>query len=365
MLEASALTANLPYSPVPVHSDPFSDIATAVVREAAVRVANGTDDARNGAGFLVLRAIARSLDTGSTDALEQFADGDLDVAIFRRHLDDLRHQVLLQIATVQHDHSTADVVSLMLGFERVRQWFNARRSAEPQLSPASMNMVVEIAHDLRSPLTSILFLSQTLRLGQSGEINELQHRQLVLIYAAALGMVALASNLIELAQGEDQLLEQNPAPFSVAEILESVCDIVRPIAEEKKLSLRVLPPAVDHRIGFASALSRVLLNLITNALQNTEEGFVEISVRPRGASVLEFSVRDTGPGLPEESQQAMFEPFRRVRKGSRFGFSGSGLGLAICRRLLAAMGSELQYETAPGWGTRFYLELELPPASMQ
>ena len=364
MLEASTRASRLSYSPVPVHSDPFRDIATPVVREAAVRVANGTDAAKSGAGYHTLRAVACALDSGSTDPLEQLSEADLDLTLCGRYLDDLRHQALLQIANVQHEYDTADVVSLMLGFERVRQWIAGRQAAEPQLSAASMNMVVEIAHDLRSPLTSILFLSQTLRLGQSGEINELQHRQLVLIYAAALGMVALASNLIELAQGEDQLLEQNPAPFSVAEVLESVCDIVRPIAEEKKLSLRVLPPAVDHRIGFASALSRVLLNLVTNALQNTEEGFVEIAVRPKSTSVLEFSVRDTGPGLPEEAQQAMFEPFRRVRKGSRFGFSGSGLGLAICRRLLAAMGSELQYETAPGWGTRFYLDLELPPATL-
>jgi len=364
MLEASARPSNLSYSPVPVQSDPFREIATTAVREAAVRVANGTEAANSGPAFLSLRAIARCLDRGSTEPLEQIAGSDFDHTLCRRQLDDLRHQVLLLIANLQHEHSTADVVSLLLGFERVRQWLNARQQAEPQLSLASMNMVVEIAHDLRSPLTSILFLSQTLRLGQSGEINDLQHRQLVLIYAAALGMVALASNLIELAQGEDQLLEQNPAPFSVAEVLESVCDIVRPIAEEKKLALRVLPPVVDHRIGFASALSRVLLNLITNALQNTEEGFVEISVRPKGSSVLEFSVRDSGPGLPEDAQQAMFDPFRRVRKGSRFGFSGSGLGLAICRRLLAAMGSELHYETASGWGTRFYLDLELPPASM-
>lgn len=365
MPETSAPTADYAHRPVPVHSDPFREIATAVVRDAAVRVANSTEATSSGAAFRSLRAIARCLDFGSTDPLEQVADTDLDLSMCRRQLDDLRQQTLLQIANTQQDHSTADVVSLMLGFERVRHWLaTQQQTVDPQLSPASMNMVVEIAHDLRSPLTSILFLSQTLRLGQSGEINDLQHRQLVLIYAAALGMVALASNLIELAQGEDQLLEQNPAPFSVAEILESVCDIVRPIAEEKKLTLRVLPPAVDHRIGFASALSRVLLNLITNALQNTEEGFVEISVRPKGTSILEFSVRDTGPGLADEAQQAMFEPFRRVRRGSRFGFSGSGLGLAICRRLLAAMGSELQYETAPGWGTRFYLDLELPLASL-
>jgi signal transduction histidine kinase len=235
--------------------------------------------------------------------------------------------------------------------------------AERPLPPTGMNLAVEIAHDLRSPLTSILFLSETLRRGQSGEVTELQHRQLGLIYSAALSMVSLASNLIEMGQGDDRLLEQDPAPFSVTENLESICDIVRPIAEEKKLALRVLPPSIDHRLGFAAPLSRVLLNLLTNALQNTDEGFVEIAVRPKGVNLLEFSVRDTGVGLSEEAKQSLFDPFRRIRKGSRFGFSGSGLGLAICLRLLKAMSSDLHYETAAGWGTRFYFDLELPPAS--
>jgi signal transduction histidine kinase len=138
----------------------------------------------------------------------------------------------------------------------------------------------------------------------------------------------------------------------------------RPLAEEKNLSLRVLQPAVDYRLGFAAALSRVLLNLLNNALQNTEAGHVEIAVRPKGMNVLEFSVRDTGPGLNQTAQDGLFDPFKRAHAGKRFGFSGTGLGLAICRRLLAAMNSELQYETAPGWGTRFYFDLELPPATV-
>src|SRR5262245_9546188 len=98
--------------------------------------------------------------------------------------------------------------------------------AERHLPPTGMNLAVEIAHDLRSPLTSILFLSETLRRGQSGEVTELQHRQLGLIYSAALSMVSLASNLIELGQGDERLLDQEPAPFSVAENLEAICDIV-------------------------------------------------------------------------------------------------------------------------------------------
>jgi signal transduction histidine kinase len=226
-----------------------------------------------------------------------------------------------------------------------------------------MDFAVEVAHDLRSPLTSILFLSETLRTGQSGDVTDVQHQQLGLIYAAALGMVTIASNLIELAQGDERLLDHHAGPFSIADVLDSICDIVRPIAEEKKLALRVLTPAVDQRLGHPAALSRVLLNLTTNALQNTDQGVVEIEVRSISQDAVEFSVRDTGPGLSEEGREALYDPFRS-RRGHRFGFSGSGLGLAICRRLLAVMNSELHYETAAGWGTRFYFQLDMPPQQL-
>jgi signal transduction histidine kinase len=77
---------------------------------------------------------------------------------------------------------------------------------------------------------------------------------------------------------------------------------------------------------------------------------------------LEFSVRDTGRGYDPEALETLYEPFRRTTAGDRFGFSGTGLGLAISRKLVAAMGSNLEVETRPRWGTRFYFEVALPPA---
>ncbi len=241
------------------------------------------------------------------------------------------------------------------------QYFSSRLSG-----PDGLDLVVEVAHDLRSPVTSIIFLAETLSRGQSGEVNDLQKRQLRLIYSAALGLSSMASDVIELARGGDQLVERELSPFSVAEILESVTDMVKPIAEEKGLTLRFTPPPTDHRLGRPLALSRVLLNLTTNALKFTDEGFVEINTRARGLSRVEFSVRDTGHGVSDEALANLYQPFRRTRaRAGRSGyyFSGTGLGLAMCRKLVEAMGSELKLETRAGWGTRFYFEADLPPAS--
>jgi two-component sensor histidine kinase len=228
--------------------------------------------------------------------------------------------------------------------------FDVERGFSGQMSgPRGLELIVEVAHDLRSPLTSILFLAETLQRGQSGSVNDVQRRQLGLIYSAALGLSTLASNVMELARGGNRLAEDAPAPFSVADVFESVADIVRPMAEEKGLTVRLLPPTADHRLGPAQALSRVLLNLTTNAIKFTEEGLVEIVARSLDDDRVEFSVRDTGHGINPEAI-----PTHRAT------FSGTGLGLALCRKLVEAMGSELRYESGSDWGTRFYFELKLP-----
>lgn len=250
-------------------------------------------------------------------------------------------------------------------FARVRRILTSREDADfaSLLAPDGSDLVVELAHDLRSPLTSILFLSETLRRGQSGEINEFQRRQLGIIYSAALGLISMASDVIELARGGEQLLERRPTQFSVGEILDSVCDMVQPLAEENSNTIRILPPSVDQRHGYPVALSRVLLNLTTNALKFTERGFVELMAKETGRTRIEFSVRDAGRGLDEDDLANLYQPFHRMKASNRYGFSGSGLGLSICRNLVRAMGSDLSYETTRGWGTRFYFEVEIPPVS--
>jgi signal transduction histidine kinase len=229
-------------------------------------------------------------------------------------------------------------------------------------APDGLELVVEVAHDLRSPLTSILFLAETLQRGRSGPVNPVQERQLGLIYSAAFGLSSVSSDVIELARGGDRLVDLDPIPFSVTDILESVRDIVQPIAEEKSLTVRLTTPEADFRIGHPVALSRVLLNLTTNALKFTAEGSVEVIARQTGARRIEFSVRDTGRGIPPQSMATLFEPFRRRQKSGEYAFSGSGLGLSICRKLVEAMGSSLRVETTMGSGTRFFFELDLPLA---
>lgn len=357
---------------LPTGADPFARIRSEDVRSAARRVAlrfRGQPCAGVDEGELVdgIVSIALAVDPPPGEGerrLEPAAGGSW---ISGRVLELLRRELVLQWSGNGHPYDPEGIIRILTAFEGIREDLESDRvgeRADPLAGSIAPALVAELAHDLRSPLTSILTLAEALRRGQSGEVNEIQRRQLGLIYSAALGLSGVASDLIELAHGGDRLAERDPSPFSVTETLESVRDIVQPMAEEKGLEVRLVPPAGDRRLGYALALSRVLLNLTTNALKFTEEGFVEVLARARGPRRVAFSVRDTGKGIPRDAMETLYQPFRRCRgPANGYCFSGTGLGLAISRRLVEAMESELRVETRAGWGTRFCFELDLPPAT--
>lgn len=315
---------------------------------------------------VIIDWLAETVDLAAKDIPPQRGEGASALA---RFLLDRLGSVVLSLLDEDRTIDRAEAVRLMRGVDQVRRAIEPDwdRYFSSQLSgPDGLNLVVEVAHDIRSPLTSIRCLAETLERGQSGPVTDVQRQQLRLIYSASLGLSSLATDVIEIARRGDQLADGDPIPFSVSEVLEGVVQMVRPIAEEKGLSVKFALPSTDQRIGMPIALSRVLLNLVTNALKFTDSGSVEVSTRPTSLTRLEFSVRDTGRGIPEEAQTALFQPFRRsqVRAGrSGFFFSGTGLGLAMCRKLLGVMDSELKFETKAGEGTRFFFELDLPPVT--
>ncbi len=312
----------------------------------------------------LLAAIARAADERRPSYVADLVPRP-SPALGHRLVDMLRAELIRGWSEAPRQPAGGSILNTLIALEQVRAALEANAVGQFEAlleGRDGLELVVELAHDLRSPLTSILFLAETLQNGQSGEVNELQHRQLGLVYGAALGLSTVVSDAIELVQGSDALADKELTPFSITELMHSVRDIVRPLAEEKGLELRVLPPDGDHRLGQPLPLSRVLLNLTTNALKFTHEGVVEIQATSQGATRMQFAVRDSGPGINPDALRTLFRPFRPARGRRGYCFSGTGLGLAISRKLITAMGSELRLETRPQWGTRFSFELELPPA---
>lgn len=290
------------------------------------------------------------------------AGGPRHVALRPERIDALRARFIQQLMAEPRQIDSRELVRALSAIESLA---DARAGAMPiqfttrLASPDALRAVVEMAHDMRSPLGSILFLVDTIRRGQSGVVTPVQERQLALIYGAALGLSTLASDVVDAING-DRLVDGEGIPFSISEMILGVCGIVRPLAEEKDLALRTSFPQVDGRLGYPSALSRVLLNLTSNAVRYTERGSVAIGCTELTATRVEFWIEDTGRGIPDNVLAMLFDGFRPAAAGIRF--SSAGLGLAICRNLLEKMGSSLQVKTAMEQGTRFSFQIELPPA---
>jgi signal transduction histidine kinase len=283
-----------------------------------------------------------------------------------RIVDDLSTAVLRFWSNSDPAPTPGEMIALLNGFDRARRALRDDPNADSDsnsdsaaIKPDGAEFVMEFAHDLRSPLTSIIFLSETLRSGERGEVNETQRRQLGIIYSAALHLVSMASDVIEWVRDNGSLVEHGPTPFSVREMMDSIRSLLEPMAEERGLALEIQVEGPDRYLGYPVLLSRVLLNLMTNSLKYTDRGRVETSVHTTPTGGVLFCVRDTGKGISTVEAAHLYEPFHSTSSGRRYDISSSGLGLAICRKLVRAMGSELHYETSPEWGTRFFFELDI------
>ena len=197
--------------------------------------------------------VARHMDWIATACVTGAADPGENGAVLtlrRRLIELVREEVLRSWGDELPD------AALML--ETMQRLERAQRACVPDFEQAftaeladhgGLDLVVEVAHDMRSPLTSILFLSEILHRDESGALNDVHKRQIGIIYSAALGLVGMASDMIEMAKGGNRLTDLEAVPFSVNEILRGVNNLVRPTAEEKRLDLRIFGLMSEHRIG--------------------------------------------------------------------------------------------------------------------
>jgi signal transduction histidine kinase len=245
--------------------------------------------------------------------------------------------------------------------ERVQQRIEegiSQRFRNRLAGPGALELLAEVAHDMRSPLTAILMLVESMRRGE--RLPAALERRLGLVYGAAFGLSTLAENLFDVARGADLVVEPQPIPFSIKEKMQAVRDIVLPIAEEKGLLVEFQLRGADCRIGHSHAIQRVLLNLATNALKFTTRGFVRLAATDVGRSRVLFEVRDSGPGIEPRMLESICSAFRPMMHLGRVSFSTPGLGLSIAQKLVAVMGGTLQVQSEVGKGSCFFFELDLP-----
>lgn len=213
-------------------------------------------------------------------------------------------------------------------------------------------------HQLRTPLNSVLGFTEILLMGLPGPLNEEQRRQLRSVRSGARLLETTIDNLLDLVRIESGTLKVRRELVDVGSVVNEVCSNIQQLADEKELTLEVDIPAGMTWCTNRRALSRILVNLTSNALSFTDAGGVRINgVLGDGVGSARVDIVDTGIGLPDAERERVFEPFERGSARSEDGHGGAGLGLHVGRRLANLLGARITVESAPGRGSTFSLIL--------
>ena len=242
----------------------------------------------------------------------------------------------------------------------------ARAEAQHERSRAEMadksrrDLVLNVSHELRNPLATIRAHVDTLR-GDGAEEppEEDRHRYLEVLSRETDRLASLVDELLTLASADTGNLHLDVGPVNAAEVATQVHDAMAPLAwRERHIQLLCNTNEVPNVLADRGRLAQVLMNLVRNAITHTPEGgLVAIEVKPLETGPVELSVSDTGPGIPADETDKIFERFYRADASRTRATGGFGLGLAIAREMVDAMGGRITVASSPGQGSRFTVTL--------
>lgn len=232
-----------------------------------------------------------------------------------------------------------------------------------ELNTLKSDFLATMSHELRTPLNSILGFSEVLV--SSDALDERQKRYVQNIQKSGRALLEMINDILDLAKIESGKMDVRLTDFRVEQVVQSQCEMARPLAEKKNIDLEThvesgLPPMHQDQ----ARVQQILNNLLSNAVKFTPEGGrIRVTARRDDQGQLVLQVADTGVGIAEEDQQTIFEKFRQGRTAMPGGdpmtreHSGTGLGLSIVKELCKLLGGGVSVESELGRGSTFTVRL--------
>ncbi len=267
-------------------------------------------------------------------------------------------------------YALAALIALAMSLRAYRQRVRRRhalalaeeyRRSSDQVVAAKSAFLATMGHEIRTPMTGVLGMSELLL---ATPLDERQRGYARAIQQSGQLLLRLVNDSLDIARIDAGKLALDDRPLDPAALLREVAELQRPLADRKGLSIKVtIAEGVPASIwGDELRIKQILLNLVNNALKFTERGGVELALSRVATTHLRFHVADSGPGMSAEVCARLFNRFEQA-EGVLRRFGGSGLGLAICRELTLLMGGTITVSSAIDEGSVFDVDLPIYEAS--
>lgn len=249
--------------------------------------------------------------------------------------------------------------------ERQRAAADTARTAADEANRAKSDFLATMSHELRTPLNAISGYTQLLEIGLHGPVNERQIEMLGRIQRNQQRLLALVTDVLNFTRIDAGRLEVQREPVSVSALVSDLEPVIEPQARAKGLQLELSDAADLYVLGDRERAEQVLINLVSNAIKFTPAGGVVTIAAVADGGAVRIQVADTGPGIPPDLHESIFDPFVQVGPHLTRGAEGVGLGLAISRELARAMDGDVEVSTGPGGGAVFSFSLVAAPSQDQ